>query len=260
MSFLPVKFAPGFDAFANISHGFFGRRGGVSTDIYSSLNTGHGSDDDPAHIDENRKRVAAALGTSADKLLSNSQCHSTDVIIVQDASQYGECLPRADAMVTNIPGLALSALTADCAPVLFADLLVGVVGAAHAGWRGALAGVTDRTIDAMESLGAKRGNIIAAVGPCIGAKYFEVGPEFVADFISEDPQTENLFRPGNNDRSYFDMKSYLVRKLLAAGVGYASALPDCTYEQSEAYFSYRHNSHRNIADYGRNISAIIINE
>ena len=259
MTNLPIRFSPVFDGFTSINHGFFGRGGGVSTGKYSSLNTGRGSDDNPAHVEENRKRVAQAIGTTNERLLSNHQIHSAKIIVVEKPWQNGQ-QPKADGIVTKIPGLAISALSADCSPVLFADVNAGVVGAAHAGWRGALAGVTDETVTAMVSLGAQRKNIVVAIGPCIGPKHFEVGPEFVGEFITENLGNAKFFVKGKTDRSYFDIKAYLVRKLLKAGVGQADALPDCTYAQNEAYFSYRHNSHNGIEDYGRNISVIMLNE
>jgi len=255
----PVKLAAVLDGLQGISHGFFGRRGGVSTGKYASLNTGCGSDDNSAHVAENRRRVAQAIGTTPESLLSNYQTHSTKIVVADKLWQEGE-QPKADGIVTKTPGLAISALSADCAPILLVDEKAGVIGAAHAGWRGALAGVTDETIKAMVSLGAQRENIVAAVGPCIGPEHFEVGPEFVSEFISENFANAELFKQGKGDRSYFDIKSYLVRKLLAAGVGQATALPDCTYAASDAYFSYRYNCHNNIPDYGRNISVIMLNE
>ena len=260
---LPIKFASVFDGHSGINHGFFGRGGGVSKGKYTSLNTGHGSDDNPQHVAENRKRVAGALGINSRHLLSNHQIHSAKVVVVEEPWS-ASAQPKADGMVTRIPGLALSALSADCSPVLFADMDAGVIGAAHAGWRGALAGVTDETITAMVSLGARRKNIKAAVGPCLGAKYFEVGREFVGEFISENLGNAKLFHKGQKnikgDRSYFDIKAYLVRKLLAAGIGTAAALPDCTYANHKDYFSYRYNCHNDISDYGRNISVIKINQ
>jgi purine-nucleoside/S-methyl-5'-thioadenosine phosphorylase / adenosine deaminase len=256
---VPVKLAEIFDGLSNINHGFFGRAGGVSTGKYASLNTGSGSDDNSEHVEENRARVAKSLGTNSAQLLSNHQIHSTHVVVAKSAWGKNE-RPKADAIVTNIPGLALSALSADCAPILFADSKAGVIGAAHAGWRGALEGVTDETIKAMVGLGAQRKNIVAAVGPCIGPQHFEVGPEFVDAFIFENPDSAELFRKGGGDRSYFDIKTYLVRKLLAVGLGQAVALPSCTYAQNDDYFSYRYNCHNNISDYGRNISVIMINQ
>ncbi len=256
---LPIKFASVFDGLPGISHGFFGRGGGVSKGKYSSLNTGRGSGDNPAHIAENRKRVARAMGTSSTHLLSNHQIHSTQVVVVEKPWTAG-AEPKADAMVTRTPGLALSALSADCSPVLFADMNAGVIGATHAGWRGALAGVTDATIMAMVNLGARRKNIKAAIGPCLSAKHFEVGPEFVGEFISENLGNARHFKKGDGDRSYFDIKAYLLQKLARAGVKDAVALPDCTYGAPNAYFSYRYNCHNDIGDYGRNISVIMLNQ
>lgn len=256
---LPVRTAPIFDNLHSVSHGFFGRAGGVSTSKYASLNTGRGSDDNPAHVEENRELVAQAIGTDGERLLSNHQIHSTNVVIAKTPWDKNT-QPKADGIVTNVAGLAISALSADCAPILFADTKADVIGAAHAGWRGALAGVTDETIKAMVDLGAKRSNIVAAIGPCIGPQHFEVGPEFVSEFISDNPDNVKLFRKGESDRSYFDIKAYLVRKLLAAGIGQAAALPDCTYAAPGEYFSYRHNCHNDIQDYGRNISVIMINQ
>lgn len=259
MSNLPLKLAPVFDELKGINHGFFGRGGGVSTGKYTSLNTGRGSDDNPADVEQNRERVAATIGGKTCRLFSNHQIHSARVVVITEAWEEN-AKAQADAMVTKTPGLAISALSADCAPILFADNKAGVIGAAHAGWRGALAGVTDATIRAMVSIGAERRNIFAAVGPCIGRENFEVGPEFVSEFISENLDNANLFIQGKGDRSYFDIKAYLVRRLLAAGVGQAAALPDCTYAAPDRYFSYRHNCHNNISDYGRNISVIMINQ
>lgn len=253
----PFKTSPALESAKGITHGFFSRHGGISEGIYASLNTGRGSDDTPEHIAENRKRVAKALGTDAQRLLSVHQCHTTDVITALDPWD-AENNPKADAIVTNIPGIACSALSADCAPVLLADPVAHIVGAAHAGWRGALNGITDTTIEAMIALGAQPENIYAVIGPCIGPQHFEVGPEFVTAFIAEHQDTAKLFRKGRGDRSYFDIKTYLVRKLLRAGIHTAQALPDCTYEQNQDYFSYRYNTHNATTDYGRNISAIMI--
>ena len=256
MTALGVKFGKAFDGIDEISHGFFGRQGGVSEGIYAGLNTGQGSQDKPEHVTENRRRVATALGTSESRLLSAHQCHSTDVVIVDGPWQDGR--PKVDGIVTKTPGIAVSALAADCAPVLFVDPINKVVGAAHAGWRGALAGITDKTVEALESIGAKRHNICAAIGPCIGPKNFEVGPEFVDAFIADNAASKDLFKPGKTDRSYFDIKTYLIRRLSALGCANVSALPDCTYAQNSDYFSYRHNGHKGIDDYGRNISAIML--
>ncbi len=256
---LPIKLAPGFESLHGISHGFFGRNGGVSKGKYASLNAGHGSDDNPNHVAKNRMRVAKAIGTTGACLLSNHQIHSANVVIAKTPWAKG-AQPKADGIVTKTPGLAISALSADCAPILFADEKAGVIGAAHAGWRGALAGVTDETVRAMVDLGAKRRNIVSAIGPCLGPQSFEVGPEFVSEFITENLGNAQMFKQGESDRSYFNIKAYLVRKLLASGVGRAVALPECTYDENENYYSYRYNCHNNIEDYGRNISVIMINQ
>lgn len=253
-----IKFSSAFDEMPDINHGFFTNNGGVSGGIYKSLNTGLGSNDAPHNILENRKRVANALGTHSRSLLSMHQYHSTKVLIATQPWPNHQP-PKADAMVTNVAGIACTALSADCSPVLLADPVAKIIGAAHAGWRGARAGVTDTAIEAMVSLGAKRANISAAIGPCISAKYFEVGPEFVENFLLERVDNQDLFVPGQGDRSYFDIKTYLQRKLLRAGIANAHALPDCTYSQDQEFFSYRRNCHAGISDYGRNISAIILN-
>lgn len=257
MSKTPVKTSAIFDDCTGISHGFFSRHGGVSTGKYTSLNTGRGSDDNPAHILENRTRVAGVFNIDAPNLLSVHQHHSTDVITAT-APWNTSSVPKADAIVTNAVGLACSAMSADCSPVLFADPVARIVGAAHAGWRGALNGVTDTTIAAMCALGAKPENIRASIGPCLGQTYFEVGPEFVDMFCSERSENEKRFTKGRDDRSYFDIKTYIKLKLQRAGVKLFDALPECTYTQNTDYFSYRHNCHNGIEDYGRNISAIVI--
>ncbi|MEE9272682.1 MAG: peptidoglycan editing factor PgeF [Robiginitomaculum sp.] len=253
-----LKYAFNFDGLDMISHGYFGRAGGVSKGKYASLNAGHGSNDDQKHITENRNRIAYAVGTSPKKLISNHQCHTNVVVTI--TSPFKQAPPKADGMVTNVPKLALSTLSADCAPVLFIDPMAKVIGAAHAGWRGALSGITDNTIDKMESLGAHRKNIRACIGPCIGQKNLEVGPEFVTAFIMENPGHAIFFQKGKKDRSLFNIKSYLVQKLERAGIKSASALPQCTYAQHQNYFSYRYNCHNDITDYGRNISVIMLNE
>lgn len=258
MTELPVRFSPIFDGQYGITHGFFGRKGGVSSGKYASLNTGRGSDDDPRAVAENRRRIASAFAVPPAALLTNHQCHSRDVEIAS-AAWPDHYRPKADAIVTKTAGLALGALAADCAPVLLADPAAKVIGAVHAGWRGALSGVTDSAIEAMESLGARRENIIAAIGPCMSQKHFEVGPEFVRDFLQERSDNARFFQPGTGDRSLFDNKAYLAAKIARAGLVHIHALPDCTYAQESDYFSYRRNCHARVADYGRNISVIMLN-
>ncbi len=241
-----------------IAHGFFGRQGGVSDGQYLSLNVGQGSQDVPENITENRKRVATALGTSTPKLLSLSQIHSTEVLIV-DTPFLGQP-PKADGLVTKTPGLAISALAADCGPVLFCDPQAKIIGACHAGWRGALSGVTTQTIRAMEGLGAERENIHAVLGPCISQDNYEVGHDYRDSFVAENEAHDRFFRLGPNQKPHFDLKRFILAKLRREGVEKIDALPNCTYAEPEAYFSYRYNSHNSLGDYGRNISAIMLTE
>lgn len=239
-----------------LSHGFFSRKGGVSPAPYNSLNAGQGSSDASKNVAENRARIAEALGATPGHLLSLWQIHSAEALIV-DAPFEGE-RPKADGLVTKTKGIALSALSADCGPVLFADVDAGVIGSCHAGWRGALSGITDSTINAMESLGATRGNIRAVLGPCISQTAYEVGPEFRDSFVAEEESFDRFFKQGPNGRPHFDLKRFVLMKLRRAGLTQIDALPDCTYSQPEAYFSYRYNTHNDVSDYGRNISAIML--
>ncbi len=250
-----------------ISHGFFGREGGVSKGQYSSLNAGQGSADDPQAVCENRARIAAALDATmgAKHLLSLHQIHSREVLVID---RPFTTIPKADGMVTTQRGIALSALSADCGPVLLADSKAGVIGACHAGWRGALSGITDATIEAMVEQGAKRENITAVLGPCISQDNYEVGDEFRDNFIAENeiydrfftlgPKKENPKKQNGTRQPHFDLKAFILHRLRRAGVEHCAALPDCTYAQPEAYFSYRYNCHNQISDYGRNISAIML--
>ncbi len=241
---------------SRIAHGFFTRKGGVSSPPYDSLNVGQGSRDDPAHVAENRKRVASALGAKETHLLSLGQIHSRDVLIVD--RPFRDAPPQADGLVTKVPGLAISALAADCGPVLLADTNAGVIGACHAGWRGSLSGITDSTIDAMENLGAARLNIHAVLGPCISAAAYEVGPEFRDTFCAEDETFDRFFNMGDSGRAHFDLKAFILMRLRRAGLTRIDAIKDCTYGMPESYFSYRYNTHKGVADYGRNISAIML--
>ena len=252
---MQIRFSPVFDGLYGISHGFFTRRGGVSEGRYESLNNGEGSDDNAGHVAENRNRVARALGTQPEALLSCHQIHSTKTVFAE--SPWRE-KPEADAIVTRMPGIACTALAADCAPVLFADPVTGIIASAHAGWCGALAGVTDKTIETMCMQGANRKNIRAAIGPCISQANYEVGPEFVTSFLENDKTNSKFFSSGRAGRSHFDLKAYLLVRLRRAGITYTDALPDCTYADETRYFSYRRNLHRGISDYGRNISVIVL--
>lgn len=241
-----------------VRHGFFGRRGGVSGGIYRSLNCGPGSDDDGANVAQNRALVAQALeGDVAAALVTAHQIHSDRVVVAREPWAAGE-RPKADAVVTDRPGLIVAVLTADCAPVLFADAEAGVVAAAHAGWRGAQAGITDRTVDKMEELGAKRARIAAVVGPAIGPKSYEVGPELRDAVTADAPDDAVFFRPGaQGDRLMFDLPAYVAARLKRAGLKHVAALDADTYALTDDYFSYRRTCHREEPDYGRQISAIM---
>ena len=238
-----------------IAHGFFGRQGGVSGGIYASLNCGPGSGDDKAHVEENRRRVQATMGATT--LNTLYQIHSPNVATV--AGAWDGTPPLADAMVTATPGIALGILTADCAPVLFADAEARVIGAAHAGWKGALGGVLEATISAMEMLGARRARIAAAVGPCISQANYEVGPEFIARFTAEDPANARFFVPSDRAGHHrFDLEGYVAHRLRAASVDRIETLGACTYAREADFFSFRRTTHRGEKDYGREISAIVL--
>lgn len=235
-------------------HGFLGRRGGVSMGALAGLNVGYGSKDDRAAIDENRRRAIGAVKPEAD-LVTVHQVHSADAVTVEHAWPH-EDRPHADAMVTSRSGLLLGILTADCAPVLFADVDAGVIGAAHAGWRGALAGVTDSTIAAMEGLGARRDHIHAAVGPCIAQASYEVDEGFRARFVQDDANNHRFFGEGSAGKPHFDLEDYVVHRLIAAGVGEVEALNLDTYADADRFYSYRRATHRGEPDYGRQVSLI----
>jgi YfiH family protein len=241
---------------AGIRHGFFTRTGGVSEGIYRGLNTGLGSNDDPGKVAENRYRVAAWMQVAPENLLSVNQIHSPDVIVVREA--FSPPRPKADAMVTDRPGLAICASAADCGPVLFADPEARVIGAAHAGWKGALTGVLENTITAMEGLGAKRESIVAVLGPSISQANYEVGPEFVERFTAADAANARYFvASAKAGHALFDLNLYTVDRLGRAGVQ-AAQLGRCTYAEENLFYSYRRATHRKEADYGRLISAIAL--
>ena len=236
-----------------VRHGFFGRQGGVSMGLYESLNLGKGSGDDAQAIRDNRERVIEAMG--ADHLTSCFQIHSADVITV---TEPWNTRPKGDAMVTTQPGIALCILTADCVPVLFADETAGVIGAAHAGWKGALAGICETTIEAMEALGAERDTITAAIGPAIQQASYEVGPEFRDTFVGEKEWTDHLFKPGHGDRLHFDLTGYVQTILKREGINAVDNLGLDTCELEDVYFSNRRRNHRGEDDYGRNGSVIML--
>jgi hypothetical protein len=242
-----------------VAHGFFGRAGGVSEGpLYRGLNVGLGSNDDPDHIRENRARVARWFGADSDHLSSLYQIHSADVVIA-DINNPGE-RPKADGQVISTPGVVLGILTADCGPVLFADAEAGVIGAAHAGWKGAFDGVLENTIEAMIGLGARRERIAASLGPSISQRSYEVGPEFVDRFIARNPDWARFFVPSAKPgHSMFDLPALTVSRLRAAGVK-AENLDICTYADEENFYSFRRTTHRQEPDYGRQISAIMLRE
>ena len=250
MSLTPIR----ADALAGLPHGFFTREGGVSRGIYAGLNGGQGSNDESAAVDQNRERILAHIG--ADHLISVHQIHSDQVELV--TGPWPGDRPKADAMVTNRPGLALGVLTADCAPVLFADRQAGIVGAAHAGWGGALGGVLEATLAAMEDLGADRGRVSAVIGPVISQRAYEVGPEYVERFLDDDPANARYFARGEGDRALFDLSGYCLGRLRTAGVGLAEWTGHCTYSDEARFYSYRRACHRGETDYGRLVSAIML--
>lgn len=235
-------------------HGFFTRKGGASSGVFQGLNCGYGSTDQAEVVQINRGRVAEAMGVGEDRLVTVHQTHSAEAIEICGPHTNG--VPRVDAMVTATPGVALGVLSADCQPVLFADRNAGVVGAAHAGWRGALAGVLEATLDAMEALGAKRENVTAVIGPTISQAAYEVGPEFLEHFLDEDAEAARYFAKGKEDRMLFDLPGYGLGRLRASGVGQAEWTRHCTYSDPMRFFSYRRSVHSKQADYGRLISVI----
>ena len=235
-------------------HGFLGRAGGVSEGIYAGLNIGLGSDDDRDTIMENR-RLATEGVFPGSELVTVHQVHSADVVTVTGLLPLDQ-RPHADAMVTDRPNLLLGILTADCVPVLFGDLDAGVVGAAHAGWKGAIGGVTDRTIAAMEALGACRDAILCAIGPCIGRASYEVTDAFALRFEEEDGANERFFFEGRPGHRQFDIAAYVAARVAGAGVGRVELLDEDTYSQPDRFFSYRRSCHLGEADYGRQLSVI----
>lgn len=241
-----------------IRHGFFTREGGVSQGIYAGLNCGQGSSDDPNHVIENRARVARHLGATDARVLTMHQVHSAAAFVV-DGHIPRIHLPQADAAVTRTPGLVIGVLAADCGPVLFADEDAGVIGAAHAGWRGALGGVLKATVAAMEGLGARRERVVAAIGPCINQSSYEVGPEFEKQLLDHDPANVAFFAPmGESQRAHFDLPGYIEARLGKLGLKSVERQTHCTYSDESRFFSFRRATHRSEADYGRQVSAIVL--
>jgi hypothetical protein len=238
----------------SVPHGFFGRRGGVSTGAVAGLNCGLGSGDDPQAVEDNRRLAADAVIPGA-PLASVYQIHSPTAVIVTGAAPYAE-RPQADALVTDRPGLLLGVVTADCAPVLLADADAGVVGAVHAGWRGATAGVTDQAIAAMISLGAKVERIAAAIGPCIARASYEVDHAFAERLVADDPDNDRFLGEGPTGNPHFDLEAYVVARLAAAGVRRIEAMGLDTYALEDRYYSYRRATHKGEPTYGRQISLV----
>lgn len=241
-----------------LSHGFFTRAGGVSQGVYASLNAGVGSRDAPKAVAENRARAASVLGVGPERLAVPYQVHSANAMTISEVWTPGKP-PRCDGLATATPGLALGVTGADCGMILFADRRAGVVGAAHAGWRGALAGVVEATVAAMERLGARSGDIVAALGPCIGRVSYEVGPEFVAAFAAAGEDTAAYFTPSRTEgRSMFDLNAFIAERAARAGIGGFEDLKLDTYADESRFFSYRRTTHLKEADYGRLLSAIVL--
>jgi YfiH family protein len=248
--------APALSSYPRVRHAFFTRQGGVSEGLFASLNGGLGSSDLPGHVAENRARMARDVGVAPENLVSLHQIHSAEAIVVE--APWGGERPRADGLATNRPDIALAIATADCGPILFADPHAGVIGACHAGWKGALGGVLEATTARMEELGAERARITAVLGPTIGRDNYEVGPDFAARFAEADPENRRFFRPspGRDGHALFDLPAYIMARLTALGLGEIENLGLCTYADEARFYSYRRATHRGEPDYGRLISAI----
>jgi YfiH family protein len=250
--------ASGLAGIDGVAHGFFTRLGGVSEGLYDSLNCGPGSRDDAASVTENRARVASLLGTSPDNLLTVYQKHTNKAVVAKKPWAKGK-VPEADAIVTTTPGLAVGVLTADCAPVLFCDGDARVVGAAHAGWRGALSGIVEATVEAMTGLGAQPERMIAVIGPAISQGAYEVGQDYKERFLAEEPDSEPFFvTDEGSGEPHFDLPGYVAERLARAGIGEIVDLGFCTYYDETRLFSYRRSQHHGEDDYGRQISAILL--
>lgn len=249
--------SPLLSAIPGLRHAFFAREGGVSSGIYAGLNGGLGSQDDPAHVAENRRRMAEQMGVAPEHLLTLYQVHSPDAVVARGSWQ-GASRPRADAIVTRTEGLAIGVTAADCGPILFVDPNARVIGAAHAGWKGALTGVLESTIDAMEKLGSERSGIVAAIGPLIRQHSYEVGGEFVGRFVDADAENALFFIPSQRDgHAMFDLAGFIRMRLENAGVLMVDDTGVDTYSD-ERFYSYRRSVHRKEPDYGRNVHAIAL--
>lgn len=250
----PVEKSIELNAVPNLRHGFFGRRGGVSTGVYASLNMALASDDDMNLVASNRTHALESLGFPGAALVGLTQVHSSEVVALSVAPAPG-ILPKADALVTKVPGLALSILTADCVPILFVDPVSGVIGAAHAGWKGAMGGVIANTVAAMTALGARPQNIRAAIGPAISGDNYEVGPQFAADLLARHPGAAKRITKQEGAREHFDLPGFVSDQLAAAGVGKIERVGGCTYARPELYFSHRRATHAG-ATTGRQMAVI----
>jgi YfiH family protein len=249
---------PELNDLATIRHGFATRPAGVSQGLYRGLNCGLGSRDNPDNIHENRRIAADKLGFSADRLVTLYQVHSPDIITVTEPWAATDA-PKADGMVTKIPKIILGVLAADCAPLIFVDPIAGVIGACHAGWRGAIGGVAEATLIAMQNLGAANDQIIAAIGPCIGANSYEVSDDFILPFRAQDDENEKFFYPGAAQKLFFDLPGYLAHRLFKVGINRVLLSGLDTLRDEENFFSYRRSTLRQEPDYGRNISMIALN-
>lgn len=256
MTSLSPVISDSLDAIHGISHAFFTRQGGVSSGLYEGLNAGLGSRDNPQHVLENRRRMTAHLGVDDAQMASPYQIHSADVVVTNRA--WDADRPKADGVVTNRPGLAIGVVTADCGPVLFADAKNGVIGACHAGWKGAVGGVLEATVDTMVTQGADRSKISAVLGPTISQRNYEVGPEFPDEFLFRSSGNSEYFSPSVRQGYWmFDLSGYIVDRLKSTGVN-ASCLHRCTYAEQDNFYSYRRTTHRMEPDYGRQLSAIVL--
>lgn len=257
LSAVPFIAAPSLSGIENVSHAFFTRNGGVSTGLYASLNGGRGSNDDPGSVAENRARMTATLSVGRGQLATPYQIHSPTAVVAFEPWAKGDA-PEADAVVTSTPGLAVGVSTADCGPILFADGAAGVVAAAHAGWKGALGGIIESTIGAMEKLGARRSTMTAVLGPCIRQPSYEVGPEFVDTFRAADPANLRFFTSGAGGKSLFDLGGYIAARLKAAEIAVVEDLGFDTYADEARFYSFRRTTHRREPDYGRLVAAIAL--
>lgn len=255
---VPTATSPALSALPGISHAFFTREGGVSTGIYAGLNGGLGSNDDPASVRENRRRMTATLGVEPGRLAVPWQVHSADAVVT-DGPWVREESPHVDGVATRTPGLAVAVTIADCCPILFADPKARVVAAAHAGWKGAIGGVIEATLARMEELGARRGDVVAALGPCIRQPSYEVGPEFAGRFTADDTANARFFEPSiRPGHMMFDLGGYVVERLRRASLAAVDDLGLDTYPDEARFFSFRRTTHRGEPDYGRMIAAIAL--